>query len=656
MRVKKLYPSYFITIFLVSTFSSELIGQIFEYGDIPVTHLEMEVYDKDSSANAVVLFDKGSSEIRYLNNRGFRLFYSRHKRIKVLQDAGVEVANVEISFRHEEPEQEIKKIKATAYNISSDGSISSQSIEKSDIFTEQVSRNWSDLKFSIPGVKKGTVIEISYEMEMDFLLWYPDWYFQSEIPTIWSEYTTRIPEYFVFAYQTQGYEQLSIEESKSYSSRMGSEFQSGKELFFVMKDIQGLPDEPFIRSREAYEARIEFQFTKVQIPAGRTYFYSQPWDKLIEDLLDDRNFGKRIKSHDDLKGTAQLYTYGVDSDIEKMKLLYNHVAEAMEWDGYYGIFLEKNVVNHYKDGRASGSQINMVLLQMLLDVGIKAHPMLVSTHNHGEVNTLLGVVDQFNHALIYVDLGDEAFILDATDEHRPFNLLPENVIGGTGLLVYKDQVIWMPVENIAQNITVKTLLLNLTEGGYQGNLRAQNLGYYARNIRKEYNESDSLKAFQDLLFGADSFTKITSVTEIADELGNGFNYQIEFSNEDGVDGDIMYFNPMIVDQLLENPFQIEDRFFPVDFGFTFQKMTTMNINLPQGWAIDEMPKPIIYRLPDNGAEFQRILQAGAGSVMMRYILKVNKPQFTPEEYAALKALYDQLVTTHSENIVLKKEG
>lgn len=650
-RKKKLSFTLLIFIFLICSNAS---AQVYDFGDIPDEHLLMVFYENDSTASAVVLFDVGNSAIRYQNSRGFRLNYTRHKRIKVLEDAGVHLADVSISFRHDDPEQQIKNVKATSYTIVENDIIVEQSISSEDIFTEKDTPFWSDLKFSVPGVKKGSIIEISYEMEMDFLFWYPNWYFQSTIPTIWSEYTTRIPEYFVFAYQTKGYEQLFIENSKPYSARMGSDFQTGKELNFAMKDIPALPDEPFIRSREEYEARLELQFTRVQVPGWRTLSYLRPWDDIINDLLRDSDFGRKLKSNDDIKKEVDYLTYSINSDVEKMKNIYNHVIEKLDWNGYFGLFLNDNTAKIYSEARGNGTEINMVLMQMLKYAGLTAYPLITSTHSNGPINTLLGTIDQFNHTLVYVDVGEQAFILDATNKYRPYNLLPENVVGTQGLLVYEEQVIWLPIENYVQNSTMKTMILTLSEEGYVGSLSARNTGYFAKNLRQDYEQADSLNSLQNLIFGSGSLNEVSAVNGVLDGDEDGFTYQIKFSKTDELLSDVMYFNPMLIDGVEENPFKLKDRFFPVDFIYPFQKMVSMNITIPNGWVVEELPKPIIYRLPENSAEFQRIMQESNGSILMRYILKINKTRFLPSEYAGLQDLYINLVNTHAENIVLKK--
>ena len=97
-------------------------------------------------------------------------------------------------------------------------------------------------------------------------------------------------------------------------------------LKYVMKDVPALPDEPFTHSRKDYEARTDFQFISLQYPDQLAYFYSRPWDELIDDLLGDINFGRKIKSSDDIKREVDYLTYGVESNTQKMENIYKFAA------------------------------------------------------------------------------------------------------------------------------------------------------------------------------------------------------------------------------------------------------------------------------------------------------------------------------------------
>lgn len=54
-----------------------------KFGDVPMEHLKMTSYDKDSSAIAVVLADYGQSNFLYNDEKGFYVKFERTTRIKI---------------------------------------------------------------------------------------------------------------------------------------------------------------------------------------------------------------------------------------------------------------------------------------------------------------------------------------------------------------------------------------------------------------------------------------------------------------------------------------------------------------------------------------------------------------------------------------------
>ena len=80
-----------LTVIVVFLMPIIIFGQKPEmkFGKISKEELEMEYYEQDSSANALVLFDKGYSYFVYDNNyHGFKLIFERHVRIKFFNKEG----------------------------------------------------------------------------------------------------------------------------------------------------------------------------------------------------------------------------------------------------------------------------------------------------------------------------------------------------------------------------------------------------------------------------------------------------------------------------------------------------------------------------------------------------------------------------------------
>src|SRR5688500_18757411 len=89
-----------------------------KFGDVTIDEVKMRVYDKDTSANAVVLVDYGESTIRYFQNVGFKLTYERITRIKILKKDGLEWADFTIPlYKNDTDAEKASGIKGATYNL-----------------------------------------------------------------------------------------------------------------------------------------------------------------------------------------------------------------------------------------------------------------------------------------------------------------------------------------------------------------------------------------------------------------------------------------------------------------------------------------------------------------------------------------------------------
>ena len=104
-----------------------------KFGKVSPADLEKKVYTIDSSANAVVLLDMGSSEIVGNDKGWFSFLYTRHRRVHILNKSGYSYGDVEIPlYKDEDGEVKINSLKAVTYNLEN-GKVVKTKLEKSAI-------------------------------------------------------------------------------------------------------------------------------------------------------------------------------------------------------------------------------------------------------------------------------------------------------------------------------------------------------------------------------------------------------------------------------------------------------------------------------------------------------------------------------------------
>ena len=181
-----------LLLLLLSVISYFAIGQnqseFVKFGKITPTHLQTKVYAIDSAANAVVLSDVADAAIVGNSKGWFSLNLKRHKVVHILNKNGYDEANQEISLYVDgDAEESVENLKAVTYNFEG-GKIVETKLDKAGIFKEKESEHRVLRKFTMPNIKEGSIIEIEYTVVSD-LIWNLDpWYFQDNIPTIWSEF------------------------------------------------------------------------------------------------------------------------------------------------------------------------------------------------------------------------------------------------------------------------------------------------------------------------------------------------------------------------------------------------------------------------------------------------------------------------------------
>ena len=199
--------NWLVVFIILISFAKSVSAQDYpkEFDKISYEELRLESYTPDPDAEALVLFDKGLSDFIEDDNGGFKIVLTRTVRIKIFKNSGFKFANVSIPYYQDGygKSEIVKNIKANSYNHVN-GSIQKKTLEKEDIFFEKSDQTWRQVKFSIPDVTEGSVIEYSYVLETPFKFNLPDWRFQRRIPTLHSRYVVKMIPFYEYVFLMQG--------------------------------------------------------------------------------------------------------------------------------------------------------------------------------------------------------------------------------------------------------------------------------------------------------------------------------------------------------------------------------------------------------------------------------------------------------------------
>lgn len=618
-----------------------------KWGKVNMEDLQMSDYAADTNATAVILGEFGELEVLQTGE----VEYNYHVRVKLLSEAAYDAwGTYSLFYNTGKYGSRIRNVEGNTFVIGSNGKSVRHKLGKKSIFKEKLDGQYEQLRFTLPALEPGAVVEFRYKMISDSPVNLPDWDFQHSEPTRWSELRTDFSDYYNYV-RVSNIFKYTIQES---TPNVGMRSTSHR---WALNDVPALREEPFVTTVEDYRLKIEFQLASYYTNVGMTNFM-RSWEELAEELRSISEFGRAFKPTKDIKKLSEEITQGKTSNKDKMIAIYNYVHDNHIWDGGYDYVPERNMKDVLKTSRASNAEQVVMMVSMLRAAGVEANPVLISTRQHGKVKKEYPLFTQFNYLIAHVKAGGEDFLLDATEEKSPYNMLPKRALNGFGWMVAKDKNEWIPVSTKAKYTQLNSLVGTLSaDGSFSFDLTSSNSGYRAFELRNELDELDERQFVQEKIIDKTGGFDLQDITITnVDSLMKPLNVEakVNIDNFGMVAGDFIYVSPHAVNTWEENPLRLPERTFPVDFGFARDYIYTLRLQLPEGYALHEQPNDVNYRLPLKGGAFRRQFQTEGSVLVVQSRLTLANSRYSPKVYQNLREMYDKVIAAQADQIVLKK--
>ncbi len=641
-----------------------------KFGKVTLKELQNKVYSIDSQAKAVVLQDVGVASIEGNSKGWFSIVLKRHKIVHILKQSGYSLANVEVPlYRNSNNDEErISNIKAVTYNIEN-GKLVQTKMDKSNLFTENVSKSRILKKFTIPNVKEGSIIEYQYEVNSEFFSSLDPWYFQTSVPVLWSEFTFNLPGFFTYAPLLKGYLPLSFTERKERTNYFSVTDRGGAgaaenysfsapvtDLRWGMINVPALETESFTSSIRNHTSRLEFQLLAQGQPL-KAYSYQKNWFELTRSLMQSESFGEVLNSDswvsDEMKPAFANFT----NQEEKARKIFEFVRDNFTCLGNSGgIYMTESLKNTIKNRKGYVSDINLVLAGLLKHNQLDASPVILSTTGHGFVHDAYPDLSSYNYVVIRLKLNGKEYWLDASDPLLGFNHILPNCYNGSARIIGDEYgEIIMNSRNYEESSTSMVILANDNKGKWVGSVSYVPGKFESYNDRREIREKGVDPYLKEIekSFGGDvtiSEPVLDSLKSYDNSIFIRYGLNMNLSDES-----LIYINPMFGEQWKKNPFASAKRSYPVEIPYAIDETHTVTMEVPAGYEVDELPKQMMLKLDEEGSGFFEYRLSHSGStISFRSRLKLNKTFFMPEEYDVLREFFAILVKKHSEQIVFKK--
>ncbi|MBS1508395.1 MAG: DUF3857 domain-containing protein [Bacteroidetes bacterium] len=631
----------------------------FDFGKVTYKELEMSKYDPDTSAVAVVLNEFGQARI----NDDQNVIFDYHVKIKILKTQGQREGDFYIPlYKNNGYEEKLLSVKGSTFNLEN-RAWKENKLDEKKVFTEKTNKYLNEVKFALPEVRVGSVIEVMYSTESPFRFQFHPWEFQSDIPKVNSLYWCKIPANWIYNITLRGYYKLSTNETSVLNECFQPEGipEKGDCMLgkYGMQNVPAFKEEKYMTAKKNFVAGIYFELSEVRHFDGTKTKYGEEWKDVDRKLREHEDFGGQIKRNKNLWEDKIKPLVDKEADpVAKATIIYDQVRHWYSFDGDNRVYTETDAKKVYESRKGNSAEINLALVGALLAAEFEASPVLISTRDHGLPIKIHPQQTSFNYVAARVKIGEKEYLLDATDDFLPFGVLPMRCLNDQGRIISKEESGWVNLTPTQRQKTVITMNVKLDEAGeLKGTMSLQYSGYDAIDQRKKINGKtkeeyvkELTKELNDAVIENYSVENETDLTKPLVE-----KMDITLAGGEGSGSSIVYFNPFVMNRYEKNPFQSNERLYPVDLGAPIETGFYINVELPEGMMVDEAPKSIAFSLPNSGGKCLVNVSNTGGKVSLACVIALNKAIYTSEEYHYLKEFFARIVQIQQSSFVFKKK-
>lgn len=611
-----------------------------------------------ADTNAVVLLDETTLTV---GNDGRAVEHYRHV-VKILRPSGRDEAVVEVPY-----DKDSKILSLHVWSVAPDGhEYAMKDNEIADAGYYGSSEMYSDERYKLakaPGRDPGGVVAYEYEQRQPPYEHEASWRFQSDLPRVNQSFTLELPPNYAYVAVWGHHEAVKPIDLEHQRDR----WEMNK---VPAIDLEHVPMHP---SGWALAGRMTVHFGPVdssRAPLGSWQEIGEWFDDLSRD---------RLLATPDIAAKAAQLTAGKSDFYDKAEAIGEFVQKDVRYfavelgvGGYQPHAAGDVFRNLYGDCKDKAT----LLSAMLSSVGIHSAIMIVDTRR--------GVIDPAspamlaNHAIGAIEIpkgydspklrsvftaksGRRYLIFDPTWEKTAFGQLEHNLQGSYGMLMEGKQteIVEMPLLSPDLNTVKRSAKFQLeADGSLKGSIVEKRFGDLSESARGLYTEQDAKeqtavlnrRLSQDFSTFSVSDFKIENVESLNKDLTTSFN--LTAGNFARSMGPLLMLRPRVMGS--EGPvIDRKPRLVPIDLKQTMVAKDDFTIELPAGYAVDEVPDPV--KLDLGFASYESSTSVEGNLLHYKRTYTVRQVSLPAARYADVQKLAATIGADEQSSAVLKKK-
>jgi hypothetical protein len=676
----KLKPFILFILAVASNLSGMAAEEVnMKFGKPTNEELQMTTYAPDASAPAVVLCRL--TDVNYtIQTNGYLVDYHEKFRIKVLKPEGERYAKVVVPFIKlsqgnkninrskfslksnalnigstvgayfegsagsmmedalgNYTNEEVQDIKAVAYNLVN-GKTVKTAMKKDAIIQEKIDDEHYQLTFTVPEVRQGTVIEYEYCVHSELFYLLHDWYAQWDIPVEYARLDMDIPSYLIFNVEQQGIQRLTYKcVAGTYRYKLESDAIAApvtipsNHYIFEGRQLKAMPKDSFVWNEHDHYAGMTAELKGFSIQGAPHQEFAQTWDNIDKMILDDDDLGKHLNDHSPLRNELEAAGLAsVADERERAIKVYQLVMSQVKWNGEYALCPQKTATT-LKDKTGNNADINLLLIQSLHDAGLQAAPVVLRLRKDGRLPFNFPSISKLSSYVVAIMLSNGSTVyVDASSTNGYLDVLPEPLLVERARLVLKGKKSrWVDLQKLTKSQTTTVIDAVLAaDGTLTGTQTSHYKGLAAMNYRNRSGKN-----------------------EFAPEATE----EVPFTLHGEVSGNTISICPFNNPPLKKNPFTDTQRLMPVEFPSEQSEQVLVNITLPEGYALENIPQPTTFTTPDKGINGSFIISQSEGKAQVQYLLNVTRASHSEKNYDTLRGMFEVFANYSNQPLVFSKK-
>jgi hypothetical protein len=509
----------------------------------------------------------------------------------------------------------------------------------------------------------GTIFGYQFTTEESPLFDQDLWFFQDDLPTIFSRYTLNLPS---------GWKADSITFNRSKIEPV----VNGSTYTWEARNLSPIPTEPESPSIKNLAPYIAVNYAPAANATNFRVFKN--WTEVSRWNTELSN--PSVIIDDSIAAKARELTANAKTEFEKILAIGTFVQNLQ----YISVDIGVGKGNGYRPrpstlvlqrGYGDCKDKANLMRALLKAVKIEAYPVAIYSGDPTFVRQEWASPSQFNHCIIAVKVSSETnaptiitdstlgrlMIFDATDPYTPVGDLPDYLQGSYALIVAGNdgKLLKMPVTPPEANGMNRNVELTIEPNGdISGMIHEHSIGQSASTARRYLRAmpgNNYNKLIESWVVRGVSTARVGKITPIDKPGENQFDLEVELKAQlygQLMQNRLLVFKPVVVDRLNSLWLTDNNRTHPVIMeANAFNETATFK--LPAGFVVDEMPDPVKLEMPFG--KYSTSYEVKDNSLIFKRSLVLNSATIPVEKYPGVKDFFVKIRSAEQSPVVLLKK-